>query len=157
MAKQLTWQHIPVKVYRTPTRLMVAAPMPGIEPEDIVVDITAEGKLIVQSRWRGELKGMKDELLNEWRPGGYRRELTLPDAVDGELTNVTYGNGVLVIALPVAKQTRPARLTLEAMGPTRGERARSAGHPIRPHTIKRKWITLSAQHVDGSVSQAAPS
>ncbi len=157
MAAQLTRQHVPVKVYRTPTRLTVAAPMPGVEPEDITVDITANGRLILESRWRGELKGLKDELLNEWRPGGYYRELALPDAVDGELANVTYNNGILVIVLPLAQQTRPAKLTLGALGPTRGERASSAGHPIRPHTIQRAWVVLSAQHISEPAPQAGPS
>ncbi len=157
MATQLTRQHVPVKVYRTPTRLTVAAPMPGIEPEDVTVDITADGKLILQSQWRGELKGLKDELLNEWRPGGYYRELALPDPVDGELANVTYNNGILVIVLPLAQQTRPARLTLGALGPTRGEHASSAGHPIRPHTIQREWVILSAQHPGEPAPQTRPS
>jgi|SRR5579859_2766078 len=148
MARQTTPQYIPVNVYRTASRLMVSAPMPGTEPEDITVDVTVDGKLIIESHWRGELKGLKDELVTEWRTGGHHRELDLPEAVDGELANVTYGNGVLVVVLPVAQQIRPARLTLGAMGPTRGEYARSAGHPIRPHTIQRTWTTLSAQHVD---------
>ncbi len=148
MAHQITPQDVPVNVYRTASRLMVSAPMPGIEPEDIIVDVSADGKLIIQSQWRGELRGMKDELVTEWRPGGHHRELDLPEAVDGELANVTYGNGVLVIVLPVARQTRPARLMLGAMGPTRGEYARNAGHPVRPHTLQRKWMSLSAQHMD---------
>jgi HSP20 family protein len=154
---QTTWQHIPVNIYRTASRLTVAAPMPGIEPEDISVEITPAGKLVIQSQWRGDLKGLKDELVQEWRPGGYYRELDLSEMVDGELANVTYGNGVLVVVLPVAQQTRPARLTLGALGPTRGELARSAGHPIRPHTIQRNWMILSAQQMDQSSAQELPS
>ena len=38
MQEQLKQQHITVKVYRTDKRLMVAAPMPGLEPENIVVE-----------------------------------------------------------------------------------------------------------------------
>ncbi len=157
MADQLVGQHVPVNVYRTSSRLTVAAPMPGVEPGDIAVEVTQEGKLIIQSQWRGELKGLKDELLTEWRPGGYHRELALPDAVNGELANMTYGNGVLVVVLPVAQQTRPARLTLGAIEPTRGELAQSAGHPIRPHTIHRNWVILSAQRLGQSASQTLPS
>jgi hypothetical protein len=81
------------------------------------------------------LAEQKEVLLEEWSAGSYHRELELPAAVDGELANVTYGNGVLVVVLPVAKQTRPARLTLEAISPTRGERVGSAGHhPIQPRS-----------------------
>ena len=42
MQEQLKQQYIPVKVYRTDQRLMVAAPMAGLEPENIVVEVTAE-------------------------------------------------------------------------------------------------------------------
>lgn len=125
-------QPILVKVYRTADRLMVATPMPGVEPEDISVEITGEGRLILQSRWRGELKGVKEQLMNEWRAGGYYRELVLPYAVDGALANVTYNNGIVVVALPAAEQTRPARLTLDVLEATRGACARNAGHPVRP-------------------------
>lgn len=42
MQEQPKQQHIPVKVYRTDERLTVAAPMAGLEPENIVVEVTAE-------------------------------------------------------------------------------------------------------------------
>ena len=157
MADQLAWQQVPVNVYRTASRLTIAAPMPGVEPEDISVEITSEAKVVIQSQRRGEPKNVKDELLLEWRPGGYYRALDLTDSVDGALANVTYGNGVLVVVLPLAPQTRPARLKLGAMGPTRGELAQSAGHPIRPHTIQRDWMVLSAQRTDQLDSQELPS
>ena len=66
--------------------------------------------------------------MDEWSVGAYYRELILVDAVDGERANVTYGNGVLVVALPLSESTIPARLTLEAVGPAHGERAGNAGH-----------------------------
>ncbi|MGZ3714979.1 MAG: Hsp20/alpha crystallin family protein, partial [Ktedonobacterales bacterium] len=99
---------VPAKIYRTPLRLMVAVPMPGLEPADITVTVTPSPALVIRGRQRGELKGLKDELLNEWNAGEYEREIALPVAVDGKLANVTYGNGVLVVALPIASQTQPA-------------------------------------------------
>ncbi len=35
-------QPVPVKMYRSEDRLTVAAPMPGMEPEDILVEVTAD-------------------------------------------------------------------------------------------------------------------
>ncbi len=137
MIDQATSQCIPLKVYRTSDRLTIAAPMPGVEPRDIHVEVTQEQCLILRARLRGELKGIKEQLLNEWRAGDYYRALALPVCVDGELANVTYGNGILVVVLPVTKQTRPACMTLETIAPTHGEHARSAGHPIRPQTRRR--------------------
>ncbi len=129
MQEQLKQQHIPVKVYRTDERLMVAAPMPGLEPENIVVEVTADGCLFLYGGLRGMLKGVKELLLDEWSAGIYHRELALAVPVNAECANVTYGNGVLMVTLPISEQTLPARLVLERITPTHGERKGNAGHP----------------------------
>ena len=148
-----TRQSVPVKLYRTPDRVVIAAPMPGLRPEDVTVDVTDTGRVILQSTPRGGLREhlfhvevtvdrdgdqqvwthewwqeSKDVLLNEWCTCGYYRELDLPAAVDAPLGTVTYGNGVLVVALPVTGQLRSARLRLAAVGEGRGERVGSPGH-----------------------------
>jgi len=125
-------------MYRTPDRLMVAAPLPGMEPDNIVVEITAAGRLVLHGDLRGMLTGQKEVLLEEWTAGPYHRELELPASVDGELANATYGNGVLVVVLPITERTRPARLVMQALSPTHGERVGSAGHyPLwRPRTTE---------------------
>ncbi len=127
MSEQAKIQSIPIKVYRSSDRLVVAAPMPGIEPEDVLVEVT-EHSLIMQGDIRALLKDFKELLIDEWSVGSYYRELSLPDAVDGEHANVTYGNGVLVVNLPLSEKTIPATLTLEKIGPARGERAGHSGH-----------------------------
>src|SRR6266699_1312653 len=128
MQEQAKLQGIPVKVYRTQDRLTVAAPMPGLEPEDIAVEVTANGHLILSGEVRGLLKDAKELLLDEWSVGAYFRDLALPDAVDGEHANVTYGNGVLVVALPLTSRTYPAHLTHEKVSPAHCERTVKAGH-----------------------------
>ena len=131
MQEQAQLQHIPIKVYRSDDRLTIAAPMPGLQPEDIVVEVTADGRLALHGDLRGVLKGVKELLVDEWSVGGYERDLTLPAPVDAELATATYGNGVLVVTLPLAEQTRGARLRLEPTGFAHGERVGSYGHPIR--------------------------
>lgn len=123
----------PAKVYCTPLRIMAAVPMPGLEPEDITVEVAPAAQLILRGQRRGELKGIKDELLNEWSVGDYYRKVTLPAPVNGALANVTYGNGVLVVVLPIAPRTKTATLTLAAQSPTHGLRAGHMGKPIRPY------------------------
>jgi len=129
MQEQLKQQHIPVKIYRTHERLMVVTPMAGLEPEDIVVEVTADGRLVLHGDLRGMLKEVKELLLDEWSVGAYHRELTLTTPVNAECANVTYGNGVLLVTLPISEQILPARLTLERITPTHGERKGNAGHP----------------------------
>ena len=121
MREQAKLQSIPLKVYRTLDRLTVAAPMPGLQPEDILVEVTDDGRLILKGELRGVLKDVKELLINEWSVGGYYRELPLPASVDGSEATVTYGNGVLVVSMPTSERTCPARLTLDTIAPDRGE------------------------------------
>ena len=124
-------RQIPLKVYRSRERLTVAAPMAGLEPKDISVEITSDDQLILRGDLRATLKGQNEVLLDEWSVGGYSRQFRLPCPVDGRIGNVTYGNGVLVVALPITTQTQPGRLTLDVIGTARGEHAGNQGHPVR--------------------------
>jgi HSP20 family molecular chaperone IbpA len=106
----------------------MAAPMPGLGPEDICVRVDDRGRVTLEGRLCekddcGALKGSNDVLTEEWTVGPYLRELDVPDAVDGEAGIVTYGNGVLVVSLPFAERTRPATLRLERTAPDRGANA----------------------------------
>lgn len=121
-------QHVPVKMYRSEDRLSVAALMPGLEAEDIAVEVTGDGHLILRGALRGAFKGQKDVLMNEWQAGNYERSLQLPLPVDGAAANVTYGNGVVVVVLPISNHTSAAQLTLRTLGPTRGEVIGNSGH-----------------------------
>lgn len=145
---------VPVKLYRTADRLVIAAPMAGVRPEDVSIEVTRSGLLILESRPRGVLRAelfdvevtvdrdgdeevwtreqwqdTKEVVLDEWSARGYYRELELPAAVDAALATVTYGNGVLVVSLPVAETVRSARLQLSRVGEGRGQRVDSVGHP----------------------------
>lgn len=126
---------IPVKMYRSADHLTVAAPMPGLQPQDIAVRITSSGWLQLRGDIRGDLKDVKNVLLNEWSVGGYYRELELPNAVNGELTNVTYDNGVLVVAMPISQEFSPIELTLETTGRARGKWVGHSGHVAQEETL----------------------
>ncbi len=127
MHEQLKQQHISVKVYRTNERLMVAAPMAGLE-ENILVEVTNNSRLILHGDGRGLLKNVKELLCDEWSIGPYHRELDLPVTVNAAYANVSYGNGVLLVTLPISTCTVPAHLTLERITPTHGEHKGNAGH-----------------------------
>ena len=126
-------QGIPVKVYRSDERVTIAAPMPGLEPSDINVKVgmASDGPLVLlHGDLRGELKHSNEVLLDEWTPGPYHREVVLSDEVDGERANVTYANGVLVIALPLSDRTTAADLTLEQVKGAKGQRVGNQGKAV---------------------------
>ena len=148
MHERAAVQQLPITAYRTEDRLTVAAPMPGLQPEDVSVDVDASGRLTLHGERRGALKDGKQVLVEEWTIGPYHREYDPPVGIDGERATVTYGNGVLVVALPIAERSRPARLTLEAAGPGHGERVGSAGHPVRETTTAEHRRADEAQQVE---------
>jgi HSP20 family molecular chaperone IbpA len=123
-----TTQKLPNNLYRTSDRITMAAPMPGLGPEDICVRVDDRGHVTLEGRLCekddcGALKGSNDVLTEEWTVGPYLREIDVPDAVDGTAGIVTYGNGVLVVSLPFAETTRPATLRLQRIAPDRGANA----------------------------------
>ena len=113
-------------------------------PEDITVAVHADGRLIVTGRRRGALKDMKEVLYSEWSDDEYQREVALTFAVDGERANVTYDNGVVVVALPLGTETRPAFLTLERVGRAVGQHVGSSGQTLRPTTTAQHQAALRA-------------
>jgi HSP20 family protein len=124
----MTTQTIPIKLYRSTDRITVAAPMPGLGPEDIQVRVDDRGHVVLEGRLCeredcGALKGSTDVLTEEWTVGPYIRELDVPESVDGPGGIVTYGNGVLVVSLPLADHTTPATLRLERKTADRGANA----------------------------------
>ena len=116
---------VPINLFENERELMVVAPMPGIAPEDISIDVTGSGTLTVRSAQRGEGQERIGYLLREWSYGPYLRTIELPCAVDAARANVTYGNGVLSITFPKADATQPGRVVVERSGHARGM---AAGH-----------------------------
>lgn len=137
-------QILPVKMYESADRLTVAAPLAGLEPDDICIEVTPGNQLVLHGNARGSLKHENLVHADEWNPGPYCRELTLPLPVDGSLANLTYRNGVLVVVLPISAEVRPAHLGLRAVGPDHGERIGNAGHPV--HAVSS--IEHVARHRD---------
>ena len=128
MQTQTKIQSVPIKMYRTQDRLTIAAPMLGIQPDDLLIRITEKNSLVLQGEIRGVLKDVKEVLVDEWNAGGYYREIALPNAVDGAHANVTYGNGVVVVVLPLSEKTVVADITVPKVGIDRGERVGHVGH-----------------------------
>lgn len=128
---------VPVRMYQVDDRIMVATPMPGLEPENISVTI-AGVHLTIRGEERGSGQHERNLMLAEWTIGPYYREVLLPQPVNGALTNATYGNGVLVLVMPKVESVQPeATFQLQAVGaPVHGERVGHSGSTIAPITTE---------------------
>ncbi len=118
---------VPVNLFENERELMVVAPMPGVAPEDISVEVTADGRLTLRAEQRGEGQERITHLRREWSYGPYQRTIDLPYPVDAVRANVTYGNGVLSITLPRAEALTHGRVVVPRTGHARGVAAGHAG------------------------------
>ena len=85
-------QSVPVRIYDGDEHIVLAAPLPGVEAENISVTI-AGSKVTIIGEERGPRQHERHVLVDEWSIGPYRREVSIPQAINGSLTNATYGNG----------------------------------------------------------------
>jgi HSP20 family protein len=116
---------IPINMYENDREVMLVTPMPGVTAEDISVEVRDDGTVTLRARMHGEGQERIDYLLREWSYGPYERTVELPRAVDASRANLSFGNGVLAVALPKAPATAPAMLAVSQTGHTRGM---TAGH-----------------------------
>lgn len=95
-------------------RIVVTAEVPGMDPEDI--DIQIDGRNLVIS---GEKRQEHEENEGEWRRterryGSFRRVVPLPSEVDVDSVEATGRNGVLTITLPKSESERPRRIEVKS-------------------------------------------
>jgi HSP20 family protein len=129
-------QTVPLQVHQTDKRLVLAAPMPGLEAQDIAVIINGN-RVTIQGEYRGSRQNQPEILISEWTIGPYYREVVLPQPVNGALTNATYGNGVLVLSMPTLQPGEQGGYTefrLETDKGARGQRVGHTGSNLQPIT-----------------------
>ncbi len=111
-----------VNLWESDTHLVMATPVPGAQPSDLRVTLTAS-RLEIQGRARTPDPVMEEQhvgtdqaltgnkrryWMREWLGGTFSREMVLPVPVQASGSEASLGNGVLVIALPKAKAFGPA-------------------------------------------------
>jgi HSP20 family protein len=132
-------QTVPLQIHQTDKLFVIAAPMPGVEPQDISVVVKGD-KVTLRANYRGSRSQESGDLvMSEWTIGPYYREVTLPQPVSGPLTNASYGNGVLVLAMPKMGQESHDSYTefqLEVVEATRGQRIGHTGSDVQPTTTE---------------------
>lgn len=86
-------QAVPVNMYETSEAVVVVAPLPAVQPDDVCVEVRGSA---VRFWARVRSSGTREYLLHEWEYGGYERELELP-AGFGAGVEATLSNGQLAI------------------------------------------------------------
>lgn len=99
----------PVEVAESEAELTLTAELPGLEPNDIKVEV--EGDVLTL---RGEKRGMRVEEgktreyhLEERTYGAFQRAFSLPSSVDGARIAATFDKGVLTLRMPKNGEPKP--------------------------------------------------
>ncbi len=105
------WPTIDLEDY--PDRLVVRADIPGLEPEDIRIELLGD-TLVLRGEKRREQESRADGYFYSERwYGAFVRHLALPVPVRADEASARYRSGQLVIELP--KQTPATRVPIRAV------------------------------------------
>jgi len=102
-----------INIYDDGEKFTVRAELPGVRPEDI--DIQATGKTL---RLAGKRNIIPDEAVayhrRERLAGDFQRAFELPDLINAEKVSANLKDGVLLINLARAEQSKLRRVTVRA-------------------------------------------
>lgn len=93
-----------LEVSRQGNELVVCADLPGLEKNDIDVNVE-DGILTIQGERRNESENDREGYYSSERSyGAFYRAVQLPEGVTGEQADATFKNGVLEIRLPIPQE-----------------------------------------------------
>jgi HSP20 family protein len=92
-AEMMRPQMVPVNVYESSEALVIVAPLPAVQAEDVTITLT-DNCLAFCAALRSS--GPRSYLVHEWEYGGYEREIPLPDGY-GKGVQANLANGQLAI------------------------------------------------------------
>jgi HSP20 family protein len=96
-----TWRP-PMDMNETPEEVIIVAEVPGVDKDDLEVEISSKAVRIKGDRYARHCSGSATYRLAELQYGHFERILFLPAPIDPEIVSAAYQNGLLEIRL--AKQ-----------------------------------------------------
>jgi HSP20 family protein len=102
-----------VDVHETDNEVLLDVELPGIEKNDVKVEVK-DGVLTISGERKLERKGKEDGYRSvERRYGRYERSFGLGETVNAEKITASYKNGVMTITLPKVEKAKPREITVE--------------------------------------------
>lgn len=111
----------PIERYRKPfidivekdKEVIATVEMPGLNKEDIKINLTEDRLEISAETKQDEEKKEKGYIYKERRSGSYYRSIYLPSSIDPDNAKASYNNGVLEIKIPRTEIKKKAPLKVE--------------------------------------------
>jgi len=100
-----------VDIYENEDELLLHADMPGVNKEDVTVNIE-NGKLTLTGIRKIDVKGAAQ--LEEFGEVEYRRIFSVPQTINVEKVNAELKDGVLRLHLPKSEAAKPRQIEIKA-------------------------------------------
>ena len=86
-----------------PPRAVVHVELPGVDPDEVTVEVIGRELLLTGVRHPPKAAGRLYQQI-EIEHGAFRRVIPLGAAVDATKTSAAYRNGILVVTLPLVRE-----------------------------------------------------
>jgi len=103
-----------INIWTNDEGMFISAEMPAIHPNDINIDVNADGLSISGDRKPDEVAKEATFHRRERSYGSFSRTIQLPFMVDTNKVEANFRNGVLMISLPRAEADKPKKITIKS-------------------------------------------
>lgn len=103
-----------MNMYQKENDIMVEMSMPGIDLENVSVEIDERNVLTIKgsSKKKTEIED-KDYYRKEIREGSFSRSIQLPVSVEGDKSEAEYEDGMLMIKVPMQKKQEVKKIEVK--------------------------------------------
>ena len=101
-----------VDIYDKDDRLVLRAELPGVDKEDIELDLK-ERVLTLKGERKNEMEVKKENYFRkEISYGSFQRAFTLPEGVNQDAIKADFKDGILTVEIPKAEEEKPKRISV---------------------------------------------
>lgn len=110
-----------VDVYETTNEVVVKAPLPGVKPEQLDINIT-DNTVTIKGETKTEQKNEQGNYLRkECHYGSFARSLTLRAGLETDKAEASLESGILTLTIPKAEEAKPKVIKVKQVA--EGEKA----------------------------------
>jgi HSP20 family protein len=103
-----------IDMYETADSVVLKTGVPGIDPKDIDITITAD-VLTIKGETKVEEKVEKENYIRqERRYGSFQRSVRLPGSLVPDKAEAAFENGVLTLTIPKSEEAKPKTIKVQA-------------------------------------------
>jgi len=99
-------------LYETPESVVAEVAVPGLNPEDIAINLV-DNILTISGETKTEKKEGREYHQRELRYGKFSQSVALPTAVQADKAEASFKHGILTVTLPKAEEAKPKQIKIK--------------------------------------------